>query len=222
MRIVLVCFFIALGIFFPKNVFAHEDLGMPEVTGPQVNEALEKITPLRFTAGSKLAYLVRIKESITHFFKPSSAKKAEYDLRLSGKRLNEAYILTNEKKISKATGSLKSYKKLMDRMAHEFEKARSQNQDIAGLVGTTADVLKYHEILLASIYASSPEDDVYYDAMVGAIESFKKSVLALNNIKPGISDRFDSVKNSQSKEEVQEPEPSPQSTYSATPRTIIR
>lgn len=195
---------------------------MPEVTGPQVNEALMRITPLRFAAGSKLSYLIRIKESITHFFQPSSAKKAEYDLRISGKRLNEAYALTNEKKVSKAKDSLRSYKKLVDRMANEFEKARSQNQDIAGLVGATADVLKYHEILLSKIYSTSVEDEAYFDAMEQAIESFKQAVLAINNIQPGISDRFESLKNSQRQETIEEPEPSVQSTYSATPKTIIR
>jgi len=226
MRVVLVCFFIALGVlFFSKNILAHEDLGMPQVTGPQVNEAVGEITPLRFAAGSNLAYLVRIKESITHFFKPSSAKKAEYDLRIAGKRLNEAYILTNEKKSSKAVGSSKSYKKLMDRMAHEFEKARSQNQDIAGLIGTTADVLKYHEVLLAKMYSISDEDENYYNAMADSIKSFKQTVIVINKIQPGLSDRFESVKNLKPKE-TEEPKesqstPSVYFSPSPSPRKII-
>ncbi len=223
-RIILVCCFFVLVFFaFSQKIFAHEDLSMPEVSDPQVNEALERTSALRFAPGSRLSKLIVVKESFTHFFKPSSAKKAEYDLRISGKRLKEAYILTNDAKINKATRSLNSYSKIVKRMTDELARARSQNQDITTLIGITADVLKYHEILLAKIYFISEEDNNHYIALVDAIESFKKAVTSIDLIQPGLADRFESAGKQYEIIEVPISEsPSPAATFGASPKIIIR
>lgn len=227
MKIISTCL-VVLYLFFSISfgtIFAQESTPSAKVTGGQIDEAIQKIVPIRFLPSHPLYFLITVKESITRFFKPSAAERFEFDFILSSKRLKETHSLLNEGKVNKAYANLSRYTKRLGKMVEELKKARSQNQDIAGRLGRVSDGFKNHEILLASF--------LKYDQELGqnletAIESFKNAVGAVDKINPGIKDRYKLLDgfDLKSREEIIMPSPtiSPESseaTPSLRPRRII-
>lgn len=212
---------------FTRTVSSHNEYFFDVPTGAQVSEAISKTAPLRFLPTHPLYFLIKIKEKITRFAKHSAAKRAQFDVIVSGKRLKEAYLLINSGKVKAANGSLRSYADTLDRMTRELEKARSQTQDIAAIVGEAAENLRLEETLFAAIYESwkIKEDQENFDVnFATAFVSFSKAVMTLDGIQPGIKDRFKSliVEEKHAGEVQEEHSPSPIiSSPSASPRKII-
>lgn len=212
---------------YARTVLAQNEYHFEVPTGAQVSEAISKTAPLRFLPTNPFYFLIRIKEIATRFAKHSAAKRAQFDIIISGKRLKEAYLLINIGKIKAANESLLSYAETLDRMTHELEKARSQNQDIATIVGEAAGNLRLEETLLSSIYESRKlqgESGNFDTSFAKAFNSFSTAVMNLDGIQPGIKDRFKSliVEEKQTGEVQEEHLPSPIiSSPSASPRKII-
>src|SRR3989344_865601 len=170
------------------SIRAHSDeVSTPKVTAGQVDEALLKTVPIRFLPSHPLYFLITVKESITRFFKPSAAERFEFDFILSGKRLKETHSLLNAKELDKAGDNLSRYTKRLRKMVEELEKARSQNQDIAGRLGRVSDGFKNHEILLVYFLG---QDENLGQNLESAISEFKNAVSSIDKINPGLKDRY--------------------------------
>lgn len=212
---------------FTEPASSHNEYFFDVPTGAQVSEAISKTAPLRFLPTHPLYFLIKIKEKMTRFAKHSAAKRAQFDVIVSGKRLKEAYLLFNEGKIKSAGGSLRSYAKTLEAMTVELETARSQTQDVAAIVGEAAENLRLEETLFAAIYESwkLKDDQENFDVNYAkAFASFSKAVMTLDGIQPGIKDRYKSliVEEKLTREVKEEPLLSPIiASPSASPRKII-
>ncbi len=197
-------------------VFAHTEYNFPEASQEQVNEATQKTIPLRFLPNHPLYFALRIKESISRFFTPSSAKRADFDFTLATKRIKESYLMLVKNDLKKSSRSLKGYSQQLNKTMAQLDKARSQNQDVVPQVARMAEEFRFHEIFLSEMIArfETIEDGYDFDENLNsAIDAFSRSILALNNISPGLKDRFPSVV-------VEESTIPFETTASALPKTV--
>lgn len=226
MRKISTCLILLLlSVFITPGVFAQSRPDLPVVGENQISEALGKIVPVRFYYPNPLGILVYLKEAVNLFFQPSAVKKSEFDMTLAGKRLKESYLLLLRNDVNNSSKDLKAYSEKSDEMVRQLEKARSQNQDVENLIGTIAENLKLQETMLGAISQKGHVDDSYSfkTNLDTAVTSHKKAIMALDNIRPGIKDRFTSTKEA-TPEALPSPSPSPQvkeSTPSVRPRRII-
>src|SRR3990167_9060586 len=104
MRIVSACLIALFFLAFFANV-SHAQLkdSFPQATDGEINEAVEKLAHVRILPSNPLHFFISLKENITRFFNASSVKRAEFDLTLSGKRLKEAYLLTEKNDVANAS-----------------------------------------------------------------------------------------------------------------------
>lgn len=188
---------------FPKNLRAQETTLSTQVTGGQIDEAVQKIVPIRFLPTHTLYFLITIKENVSRFFKPSHAQRAEFDFVLSGKRLKETYLMLSENS-QKANKNLLRYTKRLKKMVVQIEKARSQNQDIAQQVARISEDFRYQEILLIYLL----EKNNLLENLDNATSEFKQAVLAVDRINPGIKNRYKLLNDDESKP-TEEPKSSP-------------
>ncbi len=227
MRYLLACIVVILLAFNTSSVLARDMNTMPEVTGGQVNEALNNLTPVRFFPNNPLYFLIRGKEIITRFFQPSFRERAQFDYTISSKRLKEAYLLTSRGDTGKTRSELSSYIATLGRIEGQLEKARSQNQDVTVIVDKIADNLIYQEVLLSSLSNLGDQDrELFGDKLEEGLNSFGDFVLYLDKIKPGLRSRFklftkESVKQKSQNEIVVSPSPALEATGRAKPRRII-
>lgn len=188
MRIFSVCliFFLLIFPIFPKVLIAQEATEVAHVTQGQINEALIKTVPLRFLPDHPLYYLITVKESISRFFQPSAARRADFDFILSGKRLKESYLLSsiNQKGVS---NNLRRYSIRLLKMIEQFKKAKSQNQQLEKVTDDISAGLVDHDILLLAIGSKEIENDFNY---IKALESFEKAVFEIEKYNPGVKGRF--------------------------------
>jgi len=239
MRIFSVCLFTLILLLIltldVPSTFAQTAYQFPIATAGQINEALQKIAPIRFLPSHPLYFLISAKENVSRFFKSSSAKKAEFDLVLSGKRLKEVYLLIEKGDLTNAAKDLIRYQKRTDKMINQLQKAKSQNQDVVTLSSSIAENFQYHEILFYAInekglnLASRMDKNLNFEGnFSGAVSSFTAAINAIDEIQPGVKNRFKTVPNTSSSEQEIVPIPvptlSPQfldSSPSAKPRRII-
>ena len=233
MRIFSACllfFFLLFFLTVPLSL-AHTDYQFPSYTEGQISEALEKTVPLRFLPSHPLYFLINIKEIISRFFQPSSVEKARFDFILSGKRLKETYLLLEKGDVKNTSKSLRKYSKRLDSMKRQIEKARSQNQSVVAFTDEIAEGLKLHEILLSAIsrkwqnYQEGYNFDDNFDAAFG---EFINTILIIDNIKPGLKNRFKTATSSATLENGPSASPTPSPSLmiqddspSAKPRRII-
>jgi|SRR3989344_6585298 len=198
MRLISVClmvFFLALTLNFGV-VLAHSDYQFPEANPGQVNEALGKIVPIRFLPSHPFYFLITTKEFFARVFRPTAEKKASFDFIVSGKRLKEAYLLLEKDDEKGTTRGLARYSRQLEKFAEQFEKTKSQNQDMTSLTMETAEGLKDHETLLIAILKKSQEDglssgfDVSFD---DAFSNFGRVVYLIDDVKPGVKDRYKTI-----------------------------
>ena len=194
MRIVSACltalFFLA---FFASVSHAQLENSFPQATAGEINEAVEKLPHIRILPSNPLHFFIRVKENISRFFNASSVKRAEFDLVLSGKRLKEAYLFTEKNDVANASKSLSQYSNRLDKLTEQMEKAGSQNQEVLELSEKIADQLAMHERFLYAISQKSGDYQNSYnfdDNLKRAKNEFKETVSAIDNIKPGLKDRF--------------------------------
>lgn len=230
MRKVSVCLlsFILLFSAARAAVFAHTEHKFPKASEGQVNEALAKLAPIRFLPSHPLYFVISLKETVSRLFKPSAVERTKFDLVLGGKRLKEAYGLLENGDIKRASKNFTRYSDRLLKMNNQLEKARSQNQDVSVLVLEIAEGLRIHETMFFEIqrklgslernYAASEN----FDTMV---ETFKLTVGAIDNVKPGLKDRFETITEEAANPyefNTQSPLPSAfEATSSIKPRRII-
>lgn len=230
MRIVSVCllfFVLVSSSFFTPVSFAASEIVLPEATSGEINDALSKTVPVRFTPSHPLYFLITTKEFLSRILQSSSAKRAEFDFVLSGKRLKETHLLLEENDIEGASNNLRRYGGVLERMIAQVEKARSQNQEVIPLVDLIVEGLQVHETLLFAILQRAPEKDSSFDNNFSlAISAHAETVISLDRIKPGIRSRFNTV----AEETTSEPEKVEEklndnvlfeSTSNSKPRRII-
>lgn len=170
---------------FAESKFSPADQG-------QVDEALIRLTPIRFLPDNPMYTLIGIKEFFNRVFQPSSSQRAAFDLVLAGKRIKEAYMLLLERKYSDADRVILRYNGRLNKVVEGFQKARSQNQDVVQLVDNIAVDLKYHEWLLYAIEIRSVESGNSWiqPHLDQAAEQFSVAVFAINEVQPGLKDRY--------------------------------
>lgn len=192
--------------------------------------ALQKTVPVRLLPGNPLYFLISIKEAVNRFFKPSAVERSQFDFILSGKRLKETYMLMKKSDFKMASSNFIRYAKQNESVIGQIEKARSQNQAVEPAISVMADNLRFHEELLIAIYymKPSPDDNNDFDGSFSqAIDAFKALVREIDNIKPGVKNRFQiskTVTASGSAGSSSEPSPLPtpfEATPTYTPRRII-
>lgn len=195
---VLACFlfFLCLSSLLPVFAQSSAKYEIPEATDGQINEALEKIVPLRFLPGHPLYFLIKVKENFNSFFQPSSAKVAQFQAVLSGKRLKETYRLILEGKNSEAFANLNRYQSTNKRVIDKLSKAIGQNQEVTPLVEEIAEDLKSQEVVLYAIFSHDEhllDNKDFKSSFDSSVESFVQVAMAVNGIKPGLKDRFKTV-----------------------------
>lgn len=196
MRKFSVCliFFLVLFVLLPNfggNLLASS-YKMPEVSEAQTNEALQKVVPIRFLPNSPFYILIVIKEKIGHFFQPSSLKRSEFSLILSGKRLKETLKLIDQGNIDAAAKNLARYEAANRDVIWQIQKAKGQNQEVKPYADEVAESLNSQETLLAAILAkagsaNNSDFDENFEKTVG---SFVDVAMTVNQIKPGLKDRY--------------------------------
>ena len=194
MRIVSACLTALFFLAFFANV-SHAQLkdSFPQATDGEINEAVGKLPHVRILPSNPLHFFIRVKEKVSRFFNASSVKRAEFDLVLSGKRLKEAYLFTEKNDVANASKSLSQYSNRLEKLTEQMEKARSQNQVVVELSEKIADELALQERLLYAISQKSQDYQNSYnfdDNLKRAKNEFKETVSAIDNVKPGLKDRF--------------------------------
>ena len=221
MKFISVCLLVLCLFLLLIPVYANTEYVFPQASDGQIDEALQKTVPLRFLPSHPLYFLIVVKESSSRFFQPSALKKAQFDFILSGKRLKETYLFLEKGDVKSANRSLIKYAERLAKMNTALERARSQNQDVTTLAAEIAEGLRFHEVLL---FAIDKKQRLILDQSASA---FVKTVQVINNIMPGVKDRFKTLTNLQKKDENVEASPSPdettifESTPSMVPRRII-
>lgn len=228
MRIVLACLIVVLLLFWaPTKIGAHTSYNFPQASEGQINEALARVVPVRFLISSPLYLLISIKETVNRFFQPSAVAKAEFDMILAGKKLKEVFLLLERSDIKNAGRTLALYSLRVDKMTGQFERARSQNQEVSSLVDLMAENLRVHETIFSAIDKrwQQMEDTYDFDFLFSeAVSSHARAVLAIDNVKPGLADRFTTDDNGTTQEANPTPSPLPSSqeaTPTAKPKRII-
>lgn len=228
MRYVSVCLlFFAVFLTSLLPIYAHEDFSFPQASEGQINEALGKVVPVRFLISSPLYLLISAKETVNRFFQPSAVAKAEFDMILAGKKLKEVFLLLEKGDIKNAGKTLALYSSRVDKMTDQFERARSQNQEVSSLVDLMAEDLRVHETIFSAIdkrWQQMEEDHDFDFLFSAAVSSHAGAVLAIDNVKPGLADRFTTDGNGTTQEEDPTPSPLPYSqeaTPTVKPKRII-
>lgn len=231
MRLISACL-VAILLFFTSiaPAFSQTDYSFPEVTSGQIQGALQAIVPIRLLPNSPLYFLISTKEVINRFFKPSAVERSQFDLTLSGKRLKETYMLMVKSDYKRAGGNLTRYVKQNESVIRQLEKARSQNQAVEPAIGAMADSLRFHEELLIAIYdirQSSGDNNNFDGSFSQAIDGFRALVGKIDNINPGIKNRFkiskaNDASSSADVNSKDSPSPTPvEATPTYKPRRII-
>lgn len=205
MRLVLACLAaIFLLYVFVTGAFA-KDYNIPPASAGQVQEAEAQIVPLRFLPSSPFHFLILAKEMVDHFFQPSSAKRAGFDLILSGKRLKEAYMLLQQDEDRLAADALDRYSSRLLKMSENLNRARSQNQETKPLAETIGNSLKSHEALLFAIsqFAGTSDNSRLNISFANALDSFTNAIFVIDNIAPGMKDRFKNASESAQLEKIE-------------------
>lgn len=194
--------FFSLFFSFKTDAYAHTQYNFPDVTEGQINEALARLVPLRFLPDHPLYFLITTKEAVQRFFQPSAAARTQFDLVLAGKRIKEAYLAANTGDFKNSSRALGSYQKRLEKLVWQFEKARSQNQEVVPLADRIAEGLKDHEIMLGATSEKwQGQEDAYdFDSnFADAVSGFSNAALAIDNVKPGLKNRFMIVREKESK-----------------------
>lgn len=176
-----------------RTAWAHSTYSFPNVTEGQINEAVARLVPLRFLPSHPLYFLITAKETIQRFFQPSAAARTQFDLVLAGKRVKETYLSASAGDFAASSWALKNYGRRLDKLVWQFEKARSQNQEVVPLAERVAEGLKDHEIMLTAIAQKWQEwKDAYgFDNnFAEAVSGFSKVAVIIDNVRPGLKDRF--------------------------------
>ncbi len=193
---ILVCL-ISFFLLFSSTVSSvHAAVDFPQATDGQVTEALARIVPIRIVPDNPLYFLITIKETLLRATQPSSAKRAEFDMILSGKRLKESYLLLTNKDVSGASLSLTRYSQRLAKMTDGLGRAKSQNQDVGNLIGEIADNLRNQEVLFFAIKARAEglgNGGDFAKNYNSAAAAFVDAINSLDNFRPGIRDRFKSA-----------------------------
>lgn len=214
MKILLACTIVILLVSSFSPVFAQNIDKLPEPTGGQINEALNKIVPIRFLPNHPLYFSIKVKEAVLRFFKPSAVKRAEYDFILTSKRIKESYFVYKNGDLKYLGASLLSYSKRVDITVGQIEKARSQNQEISMLAEKIVEGLVSQEVLLRYIKFNDGESQ----NLDGAIASFGYLVDIIDNVKPGIKDRY-KILNDEDYKQNEASDSSPQKSFEITETT---
>jgi len=168
----------------------------------QVEEVLLHTIPIRMLPGDNLYFLITLKEKYTRFFRPSAAKRAEFDFILSEKRLKESYLLLNNGKNAKGISNLKRYQSRLSKMTFQLDKARSQNQDIAKQVELISNGFRNQEIFLLSIN----QDFIINIGYKDSVKSFSMAVKYVDTLLPGLKNRFKIIKDGNTDDEESDDE----------------
>ena len=199
MRIISAClmaFFLVLSLNFGQ-VLAHSFYSFPEVSQGQVNEALQRIVPVRFLPSHPLYFLIITKEFFARLARPSAEKKASFDFVVAGKKLKETHMELEKNDLKNTRLGLLRYSRQLEKFADQFEKTKSQNQDMTSLALEVAEGLKDQETLIISIfnkYREKEKFDIDFDiSFDDAFSNFGRSVFLVDNIKPGLKDRYKSI-----------------------------
>ena len=189
MQLISAClsFILLVTSLFPVSTIAQSNGEIGKVSGGQINEAVEQTMPTRFLPNQPLYFLITLKESVTRFFKPSAAERAQFDFILSGKRLKESYLLSKNNNLNEARKNLNRYVSRLNKMRTQIEKARSQNQDIAKQIDVISEGFESHKTFL--IYFLG-ENNAFGQELMSSVDAFDEAVQAIDIIKPGIADRF--------------------------------
>lgn len=231
MKLISACL-VAFLLFFTSiaPAFSQSGYNFPKISSGEVQEAMQGIVPIRFLPDNPLYFLITVKEAVGRFFQPSAVERSQFDFILSGKRLKETYILMEKGDFGRASSNLGRYTKQNGNVIGQIEKARAQNQAVEPAVSAMADNLRFQEKLLIATYEIRPGSSEGYnfsDSFSQAIDSFKTLVGEIDNIKPGIKNRFQISKAAEASSNAEvnsKPSPFPtptEATPAYKPRRII-
>jgi len=173
--------FLLLAILaLPQTAFADPP------TQAQVNEALLQLPHIRIMPDNPFYFAVLVKEKISWLVCPNPAKKAQFDLTSSGKRLKETYLLVQKNNFKNSKKTLSSYQKTLEKMTEELVKAKKQSQDIVQLLDKTQNSFLAQKIILSQLYAQDEVKTQMGNEILAAQKSLIESAKKLGELKPDI------------------------------------
>ena len=174
---------------------AGQDL--PKVENYEIEETLVRLSPIRFLPDHPLYFLLALKEKVDHFTKPDKTAKALFDAHLSGKKIKEAYLLSQKNKFGDAQKSLKNYQKVGQRLRDELTQAASQGLPVFEIESLLADNLVRHLKIIIVLVPKSPDQDFKQElskSLESAVEIGKLLEKHLPDAKERILDLAEKVK----------------------------
>ena len=155
-------------------------------TQAQINEALLQLPHVRIMPDNPFYFAVLVKEKISWLICPNPAKKAQFDLTSSGKRLKEVYLLVQKNNFKKSKNVLSSYQKTLEKMTGELEKAKKQGQNITQLLDKTQNSFLTQKIILSQLYAQDGVKNQMGNETLAAQKSLIESAKKLGELRPDI------------------------------------
>ena len=175
-----------LAIFF-LTAFASNPIAFAEgPTQAQINEALLQLPHVRIMPDNPFYFVITLKEKISWLVCPNQAKKAQFDLTSSSKRLKEAYLLVQKNNFKKSKKVLSSYQKTLEKMTGELEKAKKQGQDITQLLDKTQNSFLAQKTILSQLYAQDGVKNQMGNETLAAQKSLIESAKKLGELRPDI------------------------------------
>lgn len=192
----IVSFFV--GLVLTPSAFAQlppqpqtvDHLPLPK--SHELQDAIVKLSPVRFLPGHTVYIFVGLKEKVQRLFKPSAKDKAHFDTVLSGKRIKEAYLLAEKKDYKRARKAIERYGKRMDSLEKSLSSAQNQGQDVVTTVDLLADHLGKHQDLMAQILAIVPPEEkgAFKSAFKTPNEKLIEVIALLQKGRPDQAQRF--------------------------------
>lgn len=188
-KILSIIFF---GLFLNlQPVLAHIGVNsnLPNVPSWEVDEALLKLSPIRFLPDHPLYFFITLKEKFDHITKPDKATKALFDINLTGKRIKESYQLVQKNKLTEAKSSLKSYQEVSLQLRSELTEAASQGLPVFEVEKTMADSLE-RQLKIILVLAQKGTDEDFEEELANSVESIKLSAKLLEKHLPDAAERI--------------------------------
>jgi len=132
---------------------------LPNVPNWQIEEHLQKLSPIRLLPTNTFYFAITWKENIEHLLKANASEKAFFDTILAGKRIKEAYILEKKGDLEASLKTIERYQKRMEILEKELNNAQKHGDDVIKTLDLLADDLFRHQDLMSQIASNVPSGE---------------------------------------------------------------
>ena len=132
-KLLTTCLVFILGLFFSftnilgQTVPNSTSSAWSKLDQGKIDEAINNLSPISKLPDDTLYFLITLKENTQRLFKPTPIERCLFDIKLSGKRLKESYLLLKKGENEKTGQNLKRYNDKANDIYEQFEKIEKQN-----------------------------------------------------------------------------------------------